>query len=206
LLQETFTQLCLQFTTDVGLIGQCWQQLQKNYGSKKRHYHNWQHIQAMLQQLDAAKHLLFDYHTVVFAGFYHDAVYNVLKHNNEIKSAELAVLHLAQMQVPFLLQQECAQLILATQHHALSGNSDCNYFTDADLSILGSPPTVYQRYVVAIRKEYAIYPDILYNKGRQKALSHFLQMDRIFKTDFFVERYEAQARENVEGELAMLNR
>jgi predicted metal-dependent HD superfamily phosphohydrolase len=202
LLQKTYIQICAQFTTDTALIDQCWQQLQKNYSSKRRYYHNWQHIQALLQQLDAAKHLLYDYHTVVFAVFYHDAVYNVLKHNNEMKSAELAVLHLAKMKVPHLLQQQCAELILATQHHALSSNSDCNYFTDADLGILGSPPAEYQRYVAAIRKEYAIYPDILYNKGRHKALSHFLQMPHIFKTGFFAEQYEAQARKNIGWELA----
>jgi predicted metal-dependent HD superfamily phosphohydrolase len=202
LLQETFIQLCLQFTADAGLIDRCWQQLQKGYGSKKRHYHNWHHIQAMLQQLDVVKHLLFDYHTALFAGFYHDAVYNVLKHNNEVKSAELAVLHLAQMKVPFLQQQQCTELILATQHHVLSSNNDCNYFTDADLSILGSPPAEYQHYVAAIRKEYAIYPDILYNKGRHKAMAHFLQMERIFKTDFFAELYEVQARENIKWELS----
>lgn len=155
-----------------------------------------------MRELEAAKHLLLDYHTVVFAVFYHDAVYNVLKKNNETKSAELAILHLSKMGVPLILQQQCCELIMATRHHGLSSNNDCNYFTDADLSILGSAPAVYQRYVKAIRKEYVFYPDIIYNKGRQKVLNHFLQMKRIFKTDFFADRYEAQARENIGEELA----
>lgn len=180
--------------------------MHKNYNSKSRYYHNWQHIEALLQELEAAKHLLLDYHTVIFAVFYHDAVYNVLKKNNETKSAELAILHLSKMGVPLILQQQSTALILATQHHGVSSNNDCNYFTDADLSILGSPPTVYQRYVAAIRKEYVFFPDIVYNKGRQKVLHHFLQMERIFKTDFFAERYEAQARENMKWELSMFSR
>lgn len=206
MLQATYIQICSQFTNDTALIDNCWQQLHKNYNSKSRYYHNWQHIEALLQELEAAKHLLLDYHTVIFAVFYHDAVYNVLKKNNETKSAELAILHLSKMGVPLILQQQSTALILATQHHGVSSNNDCNYFTDADLSILGSPPTVYQRYVAAIRKEYVFFPDIVYNKGRQKVLHHFLQMERIFKTDFFAERYEAQARENMKWELSMFSR
>lgn len=206
LLQTTYVQICSQFTNDTTLIDKCWQQLHKSYNSKSRYYHNWQHIEALLQEVEAAKHLLLDYHTVVFAVFYHDAVYNVLKKNNEMKSAELAILHLSKMGVPLILQQQCSELILATQHHVLSSNNDCNYFTDADLSILGRPSTVYQRYAAAIRKEYIFYPDILYNKGRQKVLHHFLQMARIFKTDFFAERYEVQARENMKQELARLQK
>lgn len=202
MLQSTYIQLCAQFTNDAAQINQCWQQLHKGYSSKKRYYHNWQHIQTLLQELEAAKHLLLDYHTVVFAVFYHDAVYNVLKQNNEAKSAELAILHLSKMGVPLILQQQCSALIMATQHHGLSSNNDCNYFIDADLGILGSAPIVYQRYVAAIRKEYAIYPDIAYKTGRQKVLRHFLQMKHIFKTDFFAERYEAQARENIAQELS----
>lgn len=44
----------------------------------------------------------------------------------------------------------------------------------------------------------------MYNRGRKKALKHFLEMDRIFKTDYFFQKYENQARINLQKELEIL--
>jgi predicted metal-dependent HD superfamily phosphohydrolase len=52
-----------------------------------------------------------------------------------------------------------------------------------------------------VRKEYLIYPDLIYNPGRKKVLHHFLAMDRIFKTDFFYNKFEQQARQNLRKEI-----
>lgn len=35
-------------------------------------------------------------------------------------------------------------------------------------------------------REYSIYSNVVYNSGRKKVLNHFLTMNRIFKTDFFI--------------------
>ncbi|MDX2245424.1 MAG: hypothetical protein SF052_01505 [Bacteroidia bacterium] len=83
----------------------------------------------------------------------------------------------------------------------MSPDNDTNLFTDADLSILGQKREIYHAYSTNVRKEYAIYPDILYNPGRKKVLQHFLAMEQIFKTPHFQEKYEAQARANLEEEL-----
>ena len=95
--------------------------------------------------------------------------------------------------------------IKCTKSHEFS-DSDTNYFTDADLSILGKSWKTYEEYYQQIRKEYKIYPDFIYNSGRKKALQHFLKMDRIFKTDYFFEKYEIQARENLQNELQILTK
>lgn len=55
-------------------------------------------------------------------------------------------------------------------------------------------------YTKQIRKEYSIYPDFLYKPGRKKVLEHFLQLENIFKTDYFKTKYEVQARKNIESE------
>ena len=78
------------------------------------------------------------------------------------------------------------------------------YFTDADLAILGSDYDKYIHYVKSIRKEYKFYPDFVYNPGRKKVLEHFIQMTRIYKTDFFFSRYEEQARKNMNDEIRQL--
>jgi predicted metal-dependent HD superfamily phosphohydrolase len=93
------------------------------------------------------------------------------------------------------------EMILATKTHVVSENQDINYFTDADLSILGKDWEVYNQYAKQVRNEYAIYPDLLYNPGRKKVLKHFLEMNQIYKTDYFTQKYEEQARLNLSREL-----
>ncbi|HXL55890.1 MAG TPA: hypothetical protein VN958_06525 [Chitinophagaceae bacterium] len=44
----------------------------------------------------------------------------------------------------------------------------------------------------------------MYNEGRKKVLMHFLEMNRIFKTDEFYNQFEKQARENLKRELKEL--
>lgn len=100
--------------------------------------------------------------------------------------------------------QQIYEQILATKSHKKSDDEDTNFLLDADLSILGKSPQVYLEYTKQIRKEYSIYPDFLYKPGRKKVLQHFLALENIFKTEYFKNKYESQARENIEFELRSL--
>ncbi|MGE4514074.1 MAG: hypothetical protein AB7E26_09720, partial [Chryseobacterium sp.] len=73
------------------------------------------------------------------------------------------------------------------------------------LSILGSESEIYVSYTQKIRKEYSIYPDLLYRPGRKKVLEHFLKSESIFKTEYFKEKYELRARENILSEIESLS-
>src|SRR6266542_2634420 len=99
---------------------------------------------------------------------------------------------------------KCEEQILATKTHEDTNDYDTNLFTDADLSILGQTWNMYENYTHQLRKEYAVYPDLLYNERRKKVLMHFLEMNRIFKTDEFYNQFEKQARENLKRELKEL--
>lgn len=79
----------------------------------------------------------------------------------------------------------CYRHIMATKGHQLSADPDTNFFTDADLAILGQDEATYLNYRSAIRKEYRVYPDFLYKPGRRKVLPYFLGLPRIFKTEYF---------------------
>ncbi len=68
---------------------------------------------------------------------------------------------------------------------------------DIDLSILGADSFSFACYEAAIRKEYACASDDVYRKGRIKVLQGFLMRPQIYHTQFFQNRYEAQARENI---------
>ena len=142
--------------------------------------------------------------TILFTLYYHDIIYNSLKSDNEEQSAELAEKRMNQISVPVGTIELCKQQILATKSHMVSPNSDTNYFTDADLSILGQGRETYSQYCKNIRKEFSIYPDFIYNPGRKKVVSHFLTMDRIYKTDYFYIQLEAEARKNLANELTNL--
>lgn len=74
-----------------------------------------------------------------------------------------------------------------------------------DLSILGADWDIYQTYIKNIRTEYKIYPDFAYNKGRIKVLQHFLDLEKIYKTAELQERFESQARRNLQQEIALLS-
>src|SRR5690606_36924476 len=138
-----------------------------------------------------------NWETILFTLYYHDIIYNPLKSDNEEKSAALAEKRMKQISVSFDTINQCKKQILATKGHNKSIDSDTNYFTDADLSILGQPWETYSIYYKNIRKEYSIYPDFVYNTGRKKVIRHFLAMERIFKTDFFFNKFETQAKRNL---------
>lgn len=203
MLQVLFTDLLHQYTSDEGLTHSLWSEVYRFYTSRKRYYHNLTHLEKLFGELSAVQTQVEDLNTALLALFYHDLIYNPLRKDNEEQSALRAQVCLQQLHVPPEKIARCAAHIRATQGHQVSTDADTNLFTDADLSILGQDWDTYSTYIAQIRREYAIYPDLLYRPGRQKVLRHFLAMERIYKTDFFYERYEGQARENMRRELGV---
>jgi predicted metal-dependent HD superfamily phosphohydrolase len=205
MLQQCFLQLLSGYTGDAHQADQLWKEVTTHYSEAHRHYHTLAHLEHLYQQLHTCKHLFKDWDTALFALFYHDIIYNPQRSDNEEKSAELAVKRLQSLSYSIHKAANCYALILATKSHQYSKDVDTNLFTDADLSILGSSWDIYSVYATNIRKEYAVYPDALYKSGRAKVLQHFLQMERIFETAYFHERFEAKARENLQAELQQLS-
>jgi predicted metal-dependent HD superfamily phosphohydrolase len=205
MLNQTFLTLTQNYTPDNRLANDLWAEIETNYSNKKRHYHTLAHLENLLAQLTAIKGQIKNWDTVLFTLFYHDIVYNSLKKDNEEKSAELADSRLKSIAVPQSIIDNCKAQILATKQHLPSHDADTNYFTDADLSILGADWETYSVYSKQVRKEYSIYPALIYNPGRKKVLEHFLKMGRIFKTDYFFAKFEAHAKENLQRELNLLS-
>ena len=204
MLKETFIELLTNYTDSDNLTDELWTEIEKNYTNKKSHYHTLQHLNNLLTQLTEVKDQIQNWNTILFTLYYHDIVYNSLKSDNEEKSAELAEKRLKKISVSITTIELCKNQILATKSHIKSTESDTNYFTDADLSILGQNCETYSLYYKNVRKEYSIYPDFVYNPGRKKVLNRFLSMDRIYKTDFFFFKFENQAKRNLTNELNLL--
>ncbi|MFT4018647.1 MAG: hypothetical protein QM668_16910 [Agriterribacter sp.] len=176
----------------------------ERYSKNNRHYHNLTHLEFLLSSLLPVQNEIDDWQTVIFSIAYHDIIYNPLKNDNEKKSAELARKRLSALSLPHRQINKCFAQIMATRAHSISADEDTNLFTDADLAILGSGSEDYTGYSSLIRKEYKIYPDFVYIPGRIKVLKHFLEMPRIYKTGYFYNKYEKQARINMEWEMKNL--
>ncbi|MNJ91823.1 hypothetical protein D3C87_94780 [compost metagenome] len=204
MLQETYIKLLENYTDDRELIGKLWSEIEANYSGEKRHYHTLLHLENLLKQLIPVKEQVENWETVLFTLYYHDIIYDALRSDNEEQSAELAEKRMKQIHVPAQVIENCKKQILATKTHLENANPDTNYFTDSDLSVLGQETKNYREYSKNVRLEYAYYPDAVYNEGRIKVLNHFLNLERIFKTDYFHKKYEKQATQNILEELKSL--
>jgi predicted metal-dependent HD superfamily phosphohydrolase len=198
-------QLTGRYCNDPVLIARFFNELIRKYTSSRRHYHNEQHIEALLDLYERYARELKDPDVVAFAVFYHDIIYNVLRKDNEPRSARLAVKRLQALQVPPEKIAQVKLFIEATQTHAVTAAvthvSDLQLFLDFDMSILGADWPAYEAYTHQVRREYRVYPDKLYYPGRKQFLQHCLQAAHIFQTPVFREAYEARARENIAREI-----
>ena len=201
---ETFTSLASRYTESIPLVEKLYTELVKHYSEKGRFYHNLDHLNSLLQQILPLADLIKDLDMVLFAVYYHDVVYRVLRKDNEEKSALFAEKRLNTLNVKTNRIELCNKHILATKAHRVSDDSDTNFFTDADLAVLGQDWSAYKIYTEGVRKEYWIYPDIIYKPGRKKVVEHFLRMEKIYKTEPFSAKFENQARLNLKRELEAL--
>lgn len=190
-----------RYTDNTELVDKLWDEIEEEYSKGKRHYHNLEHLEYMMEKAIKYKDSLEDLDTVMFTIFYHDIVYDTTRHDNEKKSADLAHDRLIKLGMPVDKVVKCQRQIMATKEHEESEDNDTNYVLDFDLAILGDTPECYRNYAEMIRAEYSIYPNFLYKKRRKKVLQHMLSMNRIFKTQAFYDHYEQQARTNVRSEL-----
>jgi predicted metal-dependent HD superfamily phosphohydrolase len=203
MLKQIFLELASQYTGNTKLQMQLWNEIETSYSNKKRHYHSLAHLRHIIDELDAVKNEINSRNTVLLSVFYHDLVYNPLRRDNEERSNIIAEDRLSSIEVPTSIIEAVKAQILATKKHDGTGDADTVLFTDADLSILGQAPEVYFDYAAAIRKEYSLYSDMLYNPGRKAVLQTFLERKTIFHSPYFQEKYERQARKNIAEELQL---
>ncbi|MFC0771936.1 HD domain-containing protein [Terrimonas alba] len=203
--QHIFNTELAAITSDKDLIENLWEEIKRSYSKPGRYYHSLSHLDNLVSELIPVKDQIADWQTLVFSIAYHDIIYNTVKNDNEEQSAKIAYDRLSKLSIPASQKEKCFNQIMATKRHAISDDDDTNFFIDADLTILGADYGVYHQYSTMIRKEYKLYPDFVYKSGRQKVLRHFLQMKNIYKTAYFRNKYEMQARKNLTDELKELS-
>jgi predicted metal-dependent HD superfamily phosphohydrolase len=204
MITDTFLKLVKKYSNNNELANNLWLEIFTKYSEAKRQYHTIAHLEAMISNLNEVKEKIEDWDTTLFVVFYHDVIYKASSSSNEADSAKLAMERLSTIAYPANKIAKCASMILATKQHLTSEDNDTNFLLDADLAILGTSEEEYQKYKDQIREEYSVYPDFMYNSGRRKTMQQFLNRDTIYKTAYFIDKFNQQAKKNIERELLEL--
>ena len=182
--------------------------LEAAYAEPHRRYHTRAHIEdgleelAEIRTLDARQRRILEW-----AIWWHDAVYDPRRSDNEAASAALAGRDLPALGAAPDEVAEVERLILLTRGHAVEPDDALGaVMVSIDLSILGAAAADYARYAAQVRAEYAHVSDDAFRAGRAAVLRAFLAADAIFPDPAFRARFEAPARDNLRRELATLSR
>jgi len=163
-----------------------------------RHYHDGRHLVECLMEVDTVA----AGDVAELALWYHDVIYVVGQHDCEEQSAVMLLTDAKTMGIPEATANEAAALVTATAHAHGRAAPAADLVVDIDLSILGRDPKRFMEYELDVEKEYAAIPTPAFRKGRGDFLEKFLERPRLFATEHFHQKYEAQARANVKALLA----
>lgn len=174
-----------------------------------RPYHNLSgHISDCLNNLEEVKALCPNPNQVELAIWFHDAIYETWASDNEHQSGLLANFFITKlMGLDPLLAVRVWHLILATKHNMTPENlnHDARILVDIDLVSLAASPSQFEINSKNIRREYHwVTPEENYRREQVKILDKFLKRNSIYCTPYFREKYETQARLNLEAEIERL--
>lgn len=189
-------------SSEIGIF----QDIIARHSEPSRHYHGLSHLTALFDLLTTHAPQVQPGSAPRLAVWWHDAVYDATRSDNEERSAELARENLARLNADVALIEDVVGLIHTTRNHwngPPAGNGD--YFLDADIAILGAPPNIYAQYTIDVRHEYTWVPEPAFRAGRSGFLAGALARPRLFRTDAFEAAYAAQARANMQQELASIS-
>jgi predicted metal-dependent HD superfamily phosphohydrolase len=177
-------------------------ELTRAYAAPDRYYHNMVHVETLLGLMREHLPSLTDPVAVEAAIWFHDAIYDTRRNDNEARSADLAVDRLSGMASPEQ-SERIAAMIRATADHALPSPfdegfaADCALFLDMDLAILAGAAKEFAAYEEAVRREYSWVPQPMWIAGRRKVLEKFLARPSIYASPQFRARCEEAARANL---------
>lgn len=162
-----------------------------------RRYHTPQHLDECLRLFAGHRAQAEHPGEVAIAVWFHDAVYDTGRHDNEAESAAWAARVLREAGAAPAVTARVESLILATRHSVAAATADERLLVDIDLAILGAAPARFEEYDRQIRDEYGFVPEALFRARRAEVLRGFLARPAIFRTGAFAERFEQPARANL---------
>lgn len=186
-----------------------------------RVYHDLRHLDEVVDALAEVREGALDddieWASVVFAAWFHDAIYaiNIRDINirdittaaeNERRSAELARTALSANGIGIDVVGAVVALIEASEAHDVhETHGPQAAFHDADLWILAAPVERFDDYCADVRTEYAAVPDKPYARARAAILTPFLDRESVYRTAHARSAWESGARSNLTRELSRLS-
>lgn len=178
-------------------------ELRARYREPQRHYHTTEHVDELLGLLQVLRAHAVRTDLVAWAIWFHDAVYDPTRPDNEAESAALARQRLPGLGLQPSDVEAVSRMVLATAGHQWrDGVADTALFLDLDLSILAARPERYDAYVAQVRAEYAFVPEQTFVYKRAQLLRAWLARSSLYFTEVGRARFEAAARDNIARELA----
>lgn len=184
----------------------------QSMGAPGRHYHGLGHLGVLW-----SRHRRFSRGTgfaaakpsrlIACAIAFHDAIYDPLRNDNEVRSAALW----RRMAPPDLTACQVAWVsdtIEATADHLAitdAGSESARlrlWLLDLDLSPLGERPPVFARNTHALRREFATLEDAEWARRRVGFFRQFLAAPRIYRSPVLADSFEEQARQNISQVIA----
>jgi predicted metal-dependent HD superfamily phosphohydrolase len=172
-------------------------ELLARYAEGQRAYHTLQHLGECLVHLARERDGAERPAEVALALWFHDAIYDVHRHDNEARSADWARQAARRAGLAPEVAERLHALVMATRHDAQPVGADARLLVDIDLAILGATPARFAEYERQIRIEYAHVPPAVFEPRRRQILGGFLARDPLYLTAPMRTRLEAAARANL---------
>ena len=174
------------------------QQLLDAYREPQRHYHTLAHIEHCMSMFDLCESLCAWPDALEIAIWMHDVILVPGKRDNEALSAQL-YMDLSVGRHDDEMRALINRLIMATLHDGNSlEDADSIYMVDIDLSSFGLSWDEFLRDSLDLRAENPHLSDSEYRLNQTGFQRMLLARPRFFLSDFFFERYEKQARNNLD--------
>jgi predicted metal-dependent HD superfamily phosphohydrolase len=168
------------------------------YDEPQRSYHTLQHLHECIDRFETSTDLTVRPAEIEIALWFHDAVYDVFRADNERRSAEWARDATVASGVPAEVAERIAALVLATKHStAMPASVDEQLLVDIDLAILGANRKRFAEYERQIRREYAHVPEPVFQAKRRALLAGFMARERLYGTPRLHDELEERARANL---------
>lgn len=200
--------------------GPFWRDLEKRYRERHRYYHRLKHIGHFLEVLHQLCLPNTPRHDQRLAAFFHDAIYEPRRHDNEERSAQLAYDFLSAVGLEKRFAPAVNCLIMATAGHninealeAAAKIADAKptrraiaQFLDSDLAILGAAKQPYDTYCRNIAREYSHVSPKKFAAGRAAFIRSLIagKSKRLFQSSLGYSLYESTAQANLSRELDRL--
>lgn len=170
--------------------------LKERYSEGHRRYHTPAHIAHCLKFFDLARDNIDEPDAVEMSIWFHDIIYDARASDNEEKSAKHFV-KVCGDDIDERFRSKVHDLIIVTIHKELPLTSDEKFMVDIDLSSFGLPWDKFLKDSEAVREEFRHMSDEEFYPTQKQFLESLVARKYFCFTEFFRDRHEKQARQNI---------